>query len=117
MSVSRVLVFLSFLLGVPAFAQFEIAPDHFDAEAQKAPTRQVRTQTKIKAVQTAIIADNGQQTPATAKGSQQQVLPSLQAANAGPRRVSGKTSVVSRKKTALKARTVSALQPVRRSSD
>jgi len=115
MSVSRVLVVLSFLLGVPAFAQFEIAPDHFDADAQKPPAHQVRTQTKIKAVQTAAVAQQGQQTPATR--SQQHVLPPLQAANAGPRKVSGGTSVVSRKKTALKARTVSALQPVRRSSD
>jgi len=117
MSVSRVLVFLSFLLGVPAFAQFEIAPDHFDADAQKPPAHQVKAQTKIKAVPTAIIGQNGQQGLQTARLGQKQEVQSSQAVNAGPRKVSGRTSVVSRKKTALKARTVSALQPVRRSSD
>jgi len=113
MSVSRVLVVLSFLLGVPAFAQFEVAPDHFDAVGQKSTAQQVKAHTKIKAVQTAVVAQKGQQELPAATGGQQ--VSSSQAVNAGSRKVSGKTSVASRRKPALKTRTVSVLQPIRRS--
>lgn len=113
MSVLKVLIVLGFLLGVAAFAQFEIAPDHFDAVAQNAPAHQVKAHKKIKAVQTAVIAGNGQQgLPGATAGKE---VSSLQAVNAGSRKSSGKTSVASRRKPAPKTRTVSVLQPIRRS--
>lgn len=113
MSVPKILIVLSFLLGVPAFAQFEIAPDHFDAVAQTPPANQIKAHNKIKAVPTVVIAGKGQQGLPTATGGKG--ISSSQAVNAGSRKSSGKTSVASRRKPALKTRTVSVLQPIRRS--
>ena len=109
MSVHRVLIILSFLLGVPAFAQFEIAPDHFGT-VETPPANQVKAHNKIKAVPTAVIARKDKQRLPRAVGSKE--VSSSQAVNAGSRK---SANVASHRKPALKTRTVSVLQPIGRS--
>jgi hypothetical protein len=120
MSRFTMLIVLSFLLGVPAFAQFEINPDHPDADGQKLPAQQAKAKAKIrlagKAATSAAAAraNRGKQGQATGTSSQQPGAPSLESANAG----AGKTansggSANSTKRRLKKTRALSSLQTAR----
>src|SRR5260370_36824143 len=117
MSRFTMLIVLSFLWGVPAFAQFEINPDHFDAEAQKPPRQQAKAKAKITPVNkaarsmAAARADQGKKGQTTWISSQQPDVGSLQPASA----TAGKTpnsaaSTSSTRRRLRKTKTVSSLQ-------
>jgi hypothetical protein len=94
MSGSKALVVLCFLLGVPAFAQFEISPDHFDGDAQKPPAQHSRLHVKVN--------------PATRRAASR--ANARKTVQPPPARAGKVASTESSRKSLQKTRTVSALQ-------
>ncbi|HWX56364.1 MAG TPA: hypothetical protein VN176_17375 [Verrucomicrobiae bacterium] len=120
MSSSKMLIILSFLLGVPAFAQFEVSPDHFDEDAQKPPAQQAKARTKIKLTRqttTSAVAPAQQRTQgqATVTTAQRESVPALQPAAGAKRNTSIAASTRSGRKRLQKPKTVPSLQPVGKS--
>lgn len=120
MSKSKVLIIFGFLWGASALAQFEVAPDHFDAEAQKRPAQRARAKTKAKPADqatpsVAAAAQPGKQGQATAISRKRQGGRSLQlaGASAGQPVGSGASSNSPRKRL-QKTTTVSSLQLARK---
>jgi hypothetical protein len=121
MSRFTLLIIVSFVLGVPALAQFEVAPDHFDGDAQKPPAQQAKAKAKSKTTgqvttsAAATGAQQGKQGQATGTSSKQTVAPLHSAgANTG-RAASYGASTTSHKKHLRKTRTVSTLHSARKS--
>lgn len=94
MSGSKALVVLCFLLGVPVFAQFEISPDHFDADAQKPPAQHSRLHVNVS--------------PATKRAASRANV--RKAVQPPPGRAGKVASTGSGQKSLQKTRTVSVLQ-------
>jgi hypothetical protein len=116
MSRSKMLIILSFLLGAPAFAQFEVSPDHFDEDAQKAPAQQAKAKTKIKLARqtpTSSVAAAQQPTQgqATVPTAQQQAVPVLQPAAGSKRNAGFATAARSSRRRLQRSKTVSSVQP------